>query len=98
MKYIIELSDDEMEKVKNSHKALFIDVYRMMANTLIKGIPFDSVLEDIKVEVNELSPITTAEDVIDGNIIKDVIWETLIDVDKIIDKYISGKENNDEKV
>lgn len=43
-------------------------------------------------------PVPTAEDVIDGNTIKDVIWEILIDVDRIIDKYISGKENNDEKV
>lgn len=41
MKYIIELSDDEMEKVKNSHKALFIDVYRMMANIIKNGIPLE---------------------------------------------------------
>ena len=41
MKYIIELSDDEMEKVKNSHKALFLDVYRMMANIIKNGIAFE---------------------------------------------------------
>lgn len=41
MKYIIEVSDDEMEKVKNSHKALFIDVYGMMANIIKNGIPLE---------------------------------------------------------
>ena len=41
MKYIIELSDDEMEKVKNSNKALFIDVYGMMANIIKNGIPLE---------------------------------------------------------
>lgn len=46
MKYIIELSDDEMEKVKNSHKALFIDVYRMMANIIKNGIAFEEDGED----------------------------------------------------
>ncbi len=58
----------------------------------VKAIPLDKV-EQIREEINKLSPTPTAEDVIDGNAVKDAIWETLIEVDKIIDKAI--KEQNE---
>lgn len=44
-------------------------------------------LEKIRAEIKALSPEPTAYDVVDGNPVKDAIWETLIEVDKIIDKY-----------
>ena len=84
MKYIIELSDDEMEKVKNSHKALFIDVYGMMANTLIKGTPFDSVLEDIKVEMRQVT---------DRELLN--YWHKCDKFIEIIDKHIGKEQEHD---
>jgi hypothetical protein len=45
------------------------------------------VLDKIRAEIKALSPEPTAYDVVDGNPIKDAVWETLSDVLKIIDKY-----------
>ena len=50
-------------------------------------------LDKIRAEIKALSPEPTAYDVVDGNPIKDAIWETLIEVDKIIDKYKAEGEN-----
>lgn len=51
----------------------------------------ESTLEKLRAEIKSLSPKPTAYDVVDGNPVKDAIWETLIEVEKIIDKHI-GKE------
>ena len=44
-------------------------------------------LEKLRAEIKALSPKPTAFDVVDGNPIKDAVWETIADVLKIIDKY-----------
>lgn len=49
------------------------------------------VLDKIRAEIKALSPEPTAFDVVDGNPIKDAIWETLSDVLMIIDKYRNRK-------
>ena len=46
-----------------------------------------------KAEIYQLSPTPTIEDVIDGNPEKDDVWATLIEVDKIIDKYLGEVEH-----
>jgi hypothetical protein len=47
----------------------------------------EPVLDKIRAEIKALNPEPTAYDVVDGNPIKDAVWETLSDVLKIIDKY-----------
>lgn len=49
--------------------------------------PETDVLDKIKAEIKALSPEPTAYDVVDGNPIKDAVWEIITDVLKIIDKY-----------
>ena len=51
-----------------------------------------AILDKIRAEIKALSPKPTAYDVVDGNPVKDAIWETLIEVDKIIDKYKGESE------
>ena len=52
-----------------------------------KALEQESVLDKIRAEIKALSPEPTAYDVVDGNPIKDAVWETLADVLNIIDKY-----------
>lgn len=52
----------------------------------------ESILDKIRAEIKALSPKPTAYDVVDGNPIKDAIWETLVDVLQIIDKYKAESE------
>ena len=47
----------------------------------------ERVLDKIRTEIKALSPEPTAYDVVDGNPIKDAVWETIADVLKIINKY-----------
>lgn len=47
----------------------------------------DRLLDCIMADIRKLSPEPTAEDVIDGNQIKDAIWEILLEVLQIIDEY-----------
>lgn len=63
-------------------------------NELPSVIPLTKtkVLDKIKAEIKALSPEPTAYDVVDGNPVKDAIWETLIEVDKILDKYKIERE------
>ena len=49
--------------------------------------PQKPILDKIRAEVKALSPEPTAYDVVDGNPVKDAIWETIADVLQIIDKY-----------
>ena len=51
------------------------------------------VLDKIRAEIQALSPKPTAFDVVDGNPIKDAVWETIADVLKIIDKYKAESED-----
>ena len=43
------------------------------------------MLDKIRAEIKALSPEPTAYDVVDGNPIKDAVWETLADVLRIVD-------------
>ena len=52
----------------------------------------ESVLGKIRAEIKALNLEPTAYDVVDGNPIKDAVWETLADVLKIIDKYKAESE------
>ena len=53
------------------------------------------VLDKIRAEIKALSPEPTAYDVVDGNPIKDAVWEIITDVLKIIDKYKAESEENE---
>ena len=53
------------------------------------------VLDKIRAEIKALSPEPTAYDVVDGNSVKDAVWEILIEVDKIIDKYRAESEDTE---
>lgn len=53
----------------------------------IKALEQEPILDKIRAEIKALSPEPTSYDVVDGNPIKDAVWETLADVLQIIDKY-----------
>lgn len=53
------------------------------------------LLNKISAEVKALSPESTAFDVVDGNPVKDAVWETITDVLQIIGKY--REESEDKK-
>ncbi len=57
-----------------------------------KSLEQEPILDKIRAEIKALSPEPTAFDVVDGNPIKDAVWETIADVMKIIDKYIAESE------
>ena len=57
---------------------------------LCKALDNEDVLEQIRAEIKALSPEPTAYDVVDGNPIKDAVWETLADVLQIIDRHMKG--------
>lgn len=59
----------------------------------IEALKKESILDKIRAEVKALNPEPTAYDVVDGNPIKDAVWETLSDVLKIIDKYNAESED-----
>lgn len=50
------------------------------------------ILNKISAEVKALSPEPTAYDVVDGNPVKDAVWETIGEVRQIIDKYKAESE------
>jgi hypothetical protein len=50
------------------------------------------VLDKISTEIKALSPEPTAYDVVEGNPVKDAVWETLNEVLQIIDKYKTESE------
>ena len=65
-----------------------------------KALEQESVLDKIRAEIKALSPEPTAYDVVDGNPIKDAVWETLADVLNIIDKYkadVKPQESEDQE-
>ena len=88
-----EPSDKQRYVVRgiNNDKIEFIDKYSVRAFNryikFIKDLCKYEVLNKIRAEIKALSPEPTAYDVVDGNPIKDAVWETLADVLQIIDKY-----------
>lgn len=59
----------------------------VMAIKALEQEPKTDVLDKIRAEIKALTPKPTVYDVVDGNPVKDAVWETLIDVLQIIDKY-----------
>lgn len=55
----------------------------------------EPILDKIRSEIKALNPEPTAYDVVDGNPIKDAVWETLTDVLQIIDKYKAETEGEE---
>ena len=76
---------DELEQDK---PMVEIDLYSVIKQKYIER----EVLDKIRAEVKALSPAPTAYDVVDGNPVKDAVWETIADVLQIIDKYREGSE------
>ena len=73
-----------------------IDLYSVINQKYIER----EVLDKISAEVKALSPEPTAYDVVDGNPVKDAVWEIIGDVRQIIDKYkveSEVKANENEK-
>ena len=66
-----------------------IDLYSVIKQKYIER----EVLDKISAEVKALSPEPTAYDVVDGNPVKDAVWETIADVLQIIGKYKSESED-----
>ena len=62
---------------------------------LDREVEQEDILDKLRTEIKALSPEPTAYDVVDGNPVKDAIWETLIEVDKIIDKYKAESEDKE---
>ena len=58
---------------------------------LCKALDNENALDKIRAEIKALSPEPTAYDVVDGNPIKDAVWEIIDDVLQIIDKYMKGE-------
>lgn len=58
----------------------------------IKALEQEPILDKIRGEIKKLSPEFTAEDSIIENQIKGAIWETLIDVLRIIERYKTESE------
>ena len=71
-----------------------IDLYSVIKQSYIER----EVLDKIRAEIKALSPEPTAYDVVDGNPVKDAVWETLTDVLKIIDKYNAESEVDNRNV
>ena len=73
-----------------------IDLYSVINQKYIER----EVLDKISAEVKALSPEPTAYDVVDGNPVKDAVWETIGEVLQIIDNYKAESEvkaNENEK-
>ena len=63
-----------------------------MARKLLEQEP---ILDKIRAEILALSPTPTVYDVVDGNPIKDAVWETIANVLEIIDKYKAESEDKE---
>jgi len=74
------------------HYKCLIDMEFKARNRQIYDKGKMDVLDKIRAEIKALSPEPTAYDVVDGNPIKDAVWETIADVLKIIDKYKAESE------
>lgn len=73
------------------HKAQY-ENYLKKSEVVISQLRTDrdklrDAFDKVKAEIKALSPEPTAYDVVDGNPIKDAVWETLADVLQIVDKY-----------
>ena len=84
MKLIIDIPEEIYQMVMNT--GIFGKYKFNTANAIKKGVPFDSVIEDIKAEIKnkKVKSGTIAHKVAYGNCLE------------IIDKHISGKAESEE--
>ena len=85
MKLIIDIPEEDREDICNIH---FIreDLKFKVGGVIMHGTPFDSVIEDIKTEIETLQSDTNV-----------MMYSLAIsDVLEIIDKHISGKETDEQ--
>lgn len=68
-----------------------IDLYSVIKQKYIER----EVLDKISAEIKALSPEPTAYDVVDGNPVKDAVWEIIGEVRQIIDKYKAESEGKE---
>lgn len=68
--------------------------YDLLADVVEAEGKQELILNKISAEVKALSPEPTAYDVVDGNPVKDAVWETIADVLQIIDKYREESEGS----
>lgn len=66
--------------------------YNLLADVVEAEGKQELILNKISAEVKALSPEPTAYDVVDGNPVKDAVWETIGEVRQIIDKYKAESE------
>ena len=93
----LEMAIKALETLEEFEKAQIITGGRLNGRTYAykcgledgkrKALEQEPVLDKIRAEIKALSPKPTAYDVVDGNPIKDAVWETLVDVLAIMDKY-----------
>ena len=100
MKYIAVLDTDEIEDFAFFEDGKEKYLHGIDANSVngewiylpFKPLEQESILDKIRAEIKALSPEPTAYDVVDGNPVKDAVWEILIEVDKVLDKYKAESE------
>ena len=73
-------------------ETLIADNERLRKDVSASADTIRLVLDSVRAEIEALAPKGTAEDVIDGNPIKEAVWETIYDVMRIIDKYKAESE------
>jgi len=79
-----KLYEDALFKLE--HNKITLGEFEKMIKPLEREVEQEPILDKIRAEIKALSPEPTAYDVVDGNPIKDAVWETLADVLQIIDK------------
>ena len=90
MQIVIDIPEKTVNEIKDN--AMFAgtipsEILWDVSSAIVNGIPLTDILDNIIAEIKALSPKPTAYDVVDGNPIKEAVWETLADVLQIIDKY-----------
>ena len=84
---------EESKKIK-SNLYNELSIVRNHLNVILEVLELgqEPILDKIRAEIKALNSEPTVYDVVDGNPIKDAVWETLADVLKIIDKYKAESE------
>ena len=97
MKLIVDIPEKDFDFIKKTYKPTGYDfVARPLTNetisSVMNGTPLDSVIEDIKAEIRKLHPVKRGDNDYTNGVYDGECWV----IDKalfIIDKHISGKEN-----
>jgi hypothetical protein len=84
--------EDAVEVLRNTRCYGTMDIAKNVILKALEQQPKTDTLDKIRAEIKALSPEPTAYDVVDGNPVKDAVWETLNEVLQIIDKYKAKSE------